>query len=185
MQNYKNIGELLARAREERRMSIAEVASVLHIRPRYLQAMEAGDMAAIPGAAYAKGYLTRYASYLALDRVEILRRFELVAQENAGSHFFMPHSFSHEKRIDLSSALKCALAAALMLLVWAVWVRPDYGAISLVDPLPEKVMTPLPMRVSAPAPQKAPCFQAQIGLYPPCYWPFPKAEPSIMTIIKP
>ncbi len=185
MQNYKNIGELLTRAREEHRWSIAEVAAVLHIRPRYLQALEDGDISLIPGTAYAKGYLTRYASYLSLDRVEVLRRFDVAAEATEGVRFFMPHSFSHDKRIDLVTAMKFTALALLLLLLWALWIRPEQGSVPIVDIVPEKVMEPEPVKLSAEIVGRVACLQPQNTLYPPCYWPKATPEPSVMTIIQP
>lgn len=185
MQNYQSIGELLARAREERQLSVSEVAGALHIRPRYITALEEGDIAQIPGLPYAKGYLTRYAAFLALDRVEILRRFDMVEASTNTPHFFMPHHFSHEKHIDFATALKCLGLALLLFCIWALWMRPEHGTQSLVDTVPEKVMEPEPVEAPPALKEMSPCLQAQTALYPPCFWPLPEAEPSVMKSIKP
>ena len=185
MQTYKQLGELLTRAREERRWSIAEVSGALHIRKCYLQALEDGDVSLIPGKAYAKGYLTRYAGYLSLDRVEIVRRFDMVVEATDGARFFMPHSFSHDKRIDLATAVKFTALALLLLLVWALWIRPQNAEMSMVEAVPEKVMEPEPVKMSAETAERVACLQPQNGVYPPCYWLKATPEPSVMTVIQP
>jgi cytoskeleton protein RodZ len=185
MQGYKDIGELLAHAREERRMTVADVAKVLHIRPRYIMALEAGDIAAMPSLPYVKGYLKRYASYISLDIVEILRRFELASEQGHTSSFFMPHSFSHEKRLDSRHAIVLSLLALFFLILWAIWMRPEQAQVSVVEPAPEKLMEPKSATVSLPTDAQAACLQPQTGLYPPCYWQGPEPTQSVMHLIKP
>lgn len=182
MQGYRDIGQLLAHARAERRLSIGEVAAALHIRPRYIVALEEGSLEKLPGFPYARGYIKRYALLLSLDKIEIMRRFELVAQEAVSPSFFMPHHFSQEKHIPLSFGLVCAGAALVMLLAWA-WLRPDSTAISLVEPLPQKIMAAPPQAISSETAEGVACLRPQLPVYPPCYWPLPVAEPSVMTII--
>lgn len=185
MQSYRHIGELLVRAREEYRLSISEISAALHIRPRYLVALEEGDLASLPGLSYARGYLTRYAAYLSLDRVEVLRRFDLVTQERALPHYFLPHSFSREKRVPPHILRQCLLLAALVFLLWALWLRPDHRLMSMVDPLPEPMMERPTVRLSAESIEKLSCLQPQKTLYPPCYWPIKTPEPSVMRVITP
>jgi len=170
MQGYKDIGELLAREREERRMTIDDVANALHIRPRYIMALEEGDIAAMPGLPYAKGYLTRYVKYLSLDCVEILRRFELVAQEAVGSNFFMPHTFSRDKRVDATTAMLCTVGAILALLLWAV-LRPGQTPPSVVQPAPVKEKAIAAPKPSKQTLQRVACLQPENRLNPSCNHP--------------
>lgn len=182
MQGYKDIGLILTNAREERRLSIADVASVLHIRPRYIEALEDGNLEGLPGYPYVKGYLKRYAMYLALDKVEILRRFELVVEQAGGTSFFMPHSFSHEKHISRNFALASAGGCMLALFFWAFFIRIDQSPPPLIEPVPEKVT---PVAVS-PAPVHEPgnaCMRAEAHLYPPCYWPVQAGQQSLMLAL--
>ena len=67
-------GELRA-VRERLGWSLAEVANGLRIRLPYLEAIERGELAALPGPAYQAGFLRTYAQALGLDPEEILRRF--------------------------------------------------------------------------------------------------------------
>jgi cytoskeleton protein RodZ len=61
------IGQQLRQRREERQLSLEQAAQATHIRQRYLQALEAGDFAALPSDVQARGFLRAYASYLNLD----------------------------------------------------------------------------------------------------------------------
>jgi cytoskeleton protein RodZ len=66
------IGQQLRQAREERQISLEQAAQATHIRLRYLEALEAGDFAALPSEVQARGFLRSYASYLNLDANALL-----------------------------------------------------------------------------------------------------------------
>jgi cytoskeleton protein RodZ len=53
----RQIGRLLRETREARGEELGDVAEFLRIRPGYLAALEAGELAAIPGRPYAIGFL--------------------------------------------------------------------------------------------------------------------------------
>ncbi len=63
----ESIGQQLRQARQERKLSLLQVAQATHIRQHYLEAMEAGDFAHLPSKAQARGFLRAYASYIGLD----------------------------------------------------------------------------------------------------------------------
>ncbi len=95
--HYEEIGRLLQSAREDMQLDIAEAARQMHIRPRYLEALEHGKLEKLPGLPYAKGYLQTYASFLRLDQNEILRRFEQVEALIDKRGFYFPQVFSKTK----------------------------------------------------------------------------------------
>lgn len=55
-------------------MSIGEVQQELHIRERYLEALEHDAFDQFPGDVYARGFLRSYARYLGLDAEALLER---------------------------------------------------------------------------------------------------------------
>lgn len=63
----ETIGAALKRAREERRLSLAQVSETTKIRSHYLQALENDDISAVPSTAQARGFLRIYADFLGLD----------------------------------------------------------------------------------------------------------------------
>ena len=72
-------GADLRAARERLGWSLPDVAAALHIRLHYLEALEEGRITALPGNAYALGFLRTYANALGLDPNEITRRFKAEA----------------------------------------------------------------------------------------------------------
>ena len=61
-------------------MSIAAVQQELHIRERYLDALEHDDFDQFPGTVYARGFLRSYARYLGLDAEALLARMPKPAE---------------------------------------------------------------------------------------------------------
>jgi cytoskeleton protein RodZ len=70
------VGAGLRAVRERLGWKLADVAGALRIRLPYLEAIERGDLAALPGPAYQTGFVRSYAQMLGLDSDEILRRFQ-------------------------------------------------------------------------------------------------------------
>ncbi|HEY1856687.1 helix-turn-helix domain-containing protein [Acidocella sp.] len=69
------VGDGLREVRERLGWKLVDVAAALRIRLPYLEAIERGDLAALPGPAYQTGFVRSYAQILGLDSEEILRRF--------------------------------------------------------------------------------------------------------------
>jgi transcriptional regulator with XRE-family HTH domain len=69
------IGRTLARAREERGLSLQQVEEATKIRTRYLRDLEDENFEVLP-AVYMLGSLKTYAEYLGLDRAELAGEFK-------------------------------------------------------------------------------------------------------------
>jgi cytoskeletal protein RodZ len=66
------LGQYLREVREGQRLKKETVAEQLHVRMAYLNALESGDWSALPGLAYGRGYLRRYAELLGLPQGEVM-----------------------------------------------------------------------------------------------------------------
>lgn len=162
--SYSEIGELLRNAREEMRLELFEVEQMLHIRMRYIQALEQGNLEKLPGLAYAKGYLQSYAAFLNLDKDEILRRFEQADIALARPLLNLPQVFNKEKSPN-EVVVKAGLGvAALVALVWMIVVKSQYISISPVEPMPDT------LRYTLQFSDDVACLQKQGVLYPPCHY---------------
>jgi cytoskeleton protein RodZ len=69
------VGANLREVRERLGWKLPDVAAQLRIRLPYLEAIERGELSALPGPAYQTGFVRSYALVLGLDPEEILRRF--------------------------------------------------------------------------------------------------------------
>ena len=85
------VGADLKTARLDLGWDLQALAEGLRIRAAYLEALEAGRIADLPGNAYALGFLRTYATTLGLDADEMTRRFRAeVAAVNAKTELTFP-----------------------------------------------------------------------------------------------
>ncbi|MGD2039763.1 MAG: helix-turn-helix domain-containing protein, partial [Anaerolineae bacterium] len=68
-------GEWLQQRREELGISLEQAEADTHIRLRYLQALEEGDLASMPDPFVGRGFLRNYAAYLELDLAAATERY--------------------------------------------------------------------------------------------------------------
>jgi len=70
-----SLGEKLRQAREERGISIADVAEQTRISPHYLEAIENDDYRTLPGGIFNKGFVKSYAKHVGIDEQEALQDY--------------------------------------------------------------------------------------------------------------
>ncbi|MBE3553121.1 MAG: helix-turn-helix domain-containing protein [Kyrpidia tusciae] len=75
----EDVGQLLRKTREGRGLTLEEVAEATKIRSVYLEAIERGDLSALPPGVYARGFVRAYAEFLGLDGNEVLTQSGLSA----------------------------------------------------------------------------------------------------------
>src|SRR5262245_58380405 len=66
------IAARLREAREYRHLTLKAVALATKIPAHHIEALEQGNLAAMPGRAYSRAFLRTYASYLGLDADALL-----------------------------------------------------------------------------------------------------------------
>ena len=69
------IGESLREARARRGIELSDVERATKIRVKYLRAMEEERWELLPGAAYARGFLRTYGSFLGLDGKALVEEY--------------------------------------------------------------------------------------------------------------
>lgn len=86
-----SLGEKLRQAREERGISISEVAEQTRISSLYLKAIEDDNYKPLPGGIFNKGFVKAYAKYVGMDEQEALRDYaRLVSQAEEGEEDLQP-----------------------------------------------------------------------------------------------
>lgn len=131
------IGEALARARARRGLDIRAAEELTKIRARYLRALEAEDWEALPGPAYARGFLRTYASALGLDADALLDAYRRQVEAHAKPRPITPLAepvlerhvplAERERRRRRPLAWLAALAAAAAIAAAAVAVVAAIG----------------------------------------------------------
>lgn len=76
------LGEKLRQAREERGISISEVAEQTRISPYYLESIERDDYKPLPGGIFNRGFVKSYAKYVDIDEQEALADYAQINVAN-------------------------------------------------------------------------------------------------------
>lgn len=71
----RTIGEILKRARAEKKLTFEEIEAHLRIRKKFLMALEENSWDKLPSLPYIKGFLKNYSSFLGLKPDEMLAIF--------------------------------------------------------------------------------------------------------------
>jgi len=149
------IGAELREVRERVGWKLSEVAAELRIREPYLEAIEQGDLEALPGPAYQVGFVRAYAQALGLDGEEILRRFRaegLGAVKKPELSFLAPVP----DRAVPSGAI-VLLGVVLLLVGYGLWflhTESDQTLAASVPPVPAQ-LAPLAVPPALPKPAPA------------------------------
>ncbi len=159
-------GVVLKAAREDRELSIAKVADKLKLTPRQIEAIEAEDLAQLPGPVFVRGFIRNYARLLDLEPQQLIAPVD--AQETVSETITAPSegvtfSTSRVRRWLLLPMLGMVGFIVLVALVYH-WLRQ--GEDALLPQLPatqqtSEVLKPLPVPV-APATLAAPAVSAQM-----------------------
>jgi hypothetical protein len=70
-----DVGSKLKRAREERGVSLREIATATKISIAFLEALERNDISRLPGGIFSRSFVRSYASEVGLDPEETVREF--------------------------------------------------------------------------------------------------------------
>jgi len=132
---YGGVGAALRAERERHGLSVEQVAEVLRIQPRYIEAIEQGRFAQLPGTAYAIGFVKTYGRYFGFDVDALVAVYK---QEAAGlddqPRLYLPTPIEEARRPGLLVVLVGLLVAAG---VYAAWVAVERGPRELLDLIPE------------------------------------------------
>jgi cytoskeleton protein RodZ len=171
------MGERFREAREARGISITEASTATRILPRYLQAIEAGDVASLPGDVYARGFVRNYAQLLGLPAEEMVNLYRQERGEPTSRIRIMPAAVPPRTRSCLVPSFFVTFFTVLLLLAGLYFVlsstgmltppKPDTaGALDVPTPIPptsttwptptdmppDATQSPLPPTPTSPAP---------------------------------
>lgn len=173
------LGATLREMRLARKRDIDEIADELRIRSSYLQAIEEGRFADLPGSTYALGFVRAYADALGLDANDAARRFK--AAMGAGStqpNLILPSPVAEGRLPTGAVLLVAALLAILVYGGWYVLTTEGHDPGAVVASLPSRVVSvvrdALPERKTEPP-------AATVSLTPP---PQSQTQPQRQSITR-
>ncbi len=131
----QSVGAGLREVRERLGWRLGDLATNLRIRLEFLEAIEAGNLQALPGVAYRAGFVRTYARALGLDPEEILRRFraagELHDSAKAEIRFIAPVPDS-----GVPKGAAILLGAVLLLAGYGVWYHYSSAQRRMAEKIP-------------------------------------------------
>jgi cytoskeletal protein RodZ len=84
MSDIEALGNELREARQRRDLTLSEVERKIHIRAKFLEALECGQVALLPSPVQARGFLRNYARFLGLDPDSMIARWDEAVQGGTG-----------------------------------------------------------------------------------------------------
>ena len=180
------MGADLRAARERVGCTLPAMSAHLRIRLPYLEAIEDGRIADLPGNAYALGFVRTYARSLGLDADEIARRFRAEAAEvNRKTELTFPAPVP-ERGVPAGAMM--LLGVLLAVGAYVGWYRLS-GERAIPDPIrpvPARLAALVPLPAPAPAPvqaaQPVPSAEAVMAELPPLAPPPPVQSSRIATL---
>ncbi|WP_428487284.1 RodZ domain-containing protein [Rhodopila sp.] len=151
------VGSALRIARERLVLALPDIAASLHIRQCHLEALEAGDIALLPGNAYAVGFVRSYARALGLDAEEMVKRFKAeAAAVDSRTDLVFP--------VPMPDRGLPAGAVMLLGLVLSIGAYVGWYRLSGEGRLPAETVTAIPERLAPLAEQALPAPVAEQAL---------------------
>jgi hypothetical protein len=123
------IGSTLREARKRRKVELSEVEAATKIRRAYLRAIEAEDWDALPGDAYARGFVRTYAGFLGLDGARLAEGVPTLQQQQP-----LVAAPRRERPRWAMVALVCTGLVAVVVVVGALWRGGEGGGDSVAPP---------------------------------------------------
>ena len=107
-------GEFLRDARERRGLTIQQIATETRIPWRHLDALEHGNLDAVPGGVYRRAEIRAYADAVGLDRTLALMQFEHALESSTAQPetAVEPATFSNRMRISWTALAAIGVVAA-------------------------------------------------------------------------
>jgi cytoskeletal protein RodZ len=118
-----SVGESLARARQERGLSVEDVTAATRIRGGLIRSIENDDFAPCGGAVYARGHIRNISRVLDIDPVPLVEEFDRTHADDAApapalvpaAHVDPEVAHAEPKRANWAAAMAVALVAIIVL----------------------------------------------------------------------
>jgi cytoskeletal protein RodZ len=158
------VGERLRAAREQKKMSLEDIAAQTRIPLRHLQSIEGADWDSLPAPTYTVGFAKSYAGAVGLDRTEV---GEQLREEMGGQRFTTAQAEVFEAadpaRTMPKSLVLGAVAAVILLIVIMSWLNRR-SLDQTEEPAPPPAATAQAPRPAAPAPAQPAAAQGPVVL---------------------
>lgn len=153
-----SVGERLRAAREEKKMSLEDIAAQTRIPQRHLESIERSEWDKLPAPTYTIGFARSYATCVGLDRVDIADQLRTEIGGSRPQTMLSPEVFepADPARTMPKSLVFGAIAAVILLVLAMTWLnkrsldQPDESAANATA-----AAAPTAAQPSAPPPAPA------------------------------
>ena len=180
----ESVGQDLRKAREKRGEDLEHISRLLKIRKDFLQLLEEGSADALPGRAYAIGFVRSYANYLGLDGNECVERLKAEIAGRGGERDQPQASAAPPpERMWIQGQWVVAglLAVALLYAGYYLIVSATRVTEQPVLPVPARLAAEAGLPPAAPASTLAPAAQAPAATPGPATPPAATPAPAAST----
>jgi len=179
------VGAELREARQRLGLTLPDIAAKLYIRLPFLEAVEEGRLADLPGHVYAVGFARAYATLLGVDANEVARRFRPDAHAaNQKTVLVFPAPVSDRHVPAGAVVLLGVLLAAGAYAGWYHYSGDAQPSAELVQIVPERLASLADRATPSPAPpQAASVLPEPSGAAPaaPTHNPAPASEEPVVV----
>lgn len=164
-----SVGERLRAAREEKGLSLEDIAAETRIPLRHLESLESGDWEKLPAPTYSVGFAKSYAAALGLDRAEIGEQLRAemggVRNDSSTIEHFEPADPARTMPKWLVISAIVAIVAVVLLFTWLrnrSLTEPDIPQATVAGPAAPQTAPPasIPQPAQAPATAQGPVVLA-------------------------
>lgn len=171
-EELQHIGAYLRELREHYRLSVQDVAKRLHIRPKYIEALEEGRIDELPGKVYTVGYLQSYTEFLGLDAQKILSEYQEIQKMDERETFRVIEPYHRQGAPALRLVVACLVLLLVAFVGWQIFVATsdDSPEQPVVEAVPEHMLEEANNNLTATRHNRECLRQDRHGFaYPPCY----------------
>jgi len=170
--DFPTVGERLRAAREEKKLSLEDIAAQTRIPQRHLESIENAEWDKLPAPTYTVGFAKSYAGAVGLDRAEIS---DQLREEMGGQRFFPSQAEVIEAADPARTMPKWLVISAVIAVILIIIVMSVLNRRSLEQPSSN---APAAVAPAAPKP-------AQQGPAPPPVAPVSAQGPVTLTAVAP
>lgn len=136
-----DIGPYFRGLREHYKLSEHDVSARLHIRVKYIQAIETSDVSQLPGKVYARGYIATYAEFLGIDPDQAVERLLGTETKTKVEEYFVPEPA--RLGAGAQQKIRLGIVAVIVLALLYAWIQSpssDDAGDDTVMSVPESMM---------------------------------------------
>lgn len=126
-ENMENIGEVLRKKREAKKITIDEVSEKIKIVPKYLEALEENNFSIFSSDVYTKLFLKSYAKYLDLNYTDLIGQYNSIIKKEQQEKEIVkekPVKDSVQKKVSLKTIAVYSMSG--IILVMSCYYLYDY-----------------------------------------------------------